>query len=126
MDAPWTGALLAGLLSCGVTTLGIAVISRHEAWGRRNSVRFMSFAAGLLVSVTLLHLVPKALDRSSAGPAWLLTGYFGLYLIDRYLNTHICDDGDPACARRGIVPIIGIGLHSLVDGVIHAVTFQTG
>jgi zinc transporter ZupT len=55
----WT-ALGASLLAAVVTTTGIYVIRRFEPWGRKNTIYFICFAAGVLISVSFLHIMPKA------------------------------------------------------------------
>jgi zinc and cadmium transporter len=53
--------LLASFLACAVTTVGIIVISRYEKWGTDNAAYFMSFAAGVLISVSFIHIIPKVI-----------------------------------------------------------------
>lgn len=50
---PFSASLLAAL----VTTIGIIVIRHFEAWGRKNSTYFACFAAGVLISVSFLHII---------------------------------------------------------------------
>jgi len=52
--------LLASTLACIVTTIGIYTINHFAEWGKRNSVYFMSFAAGVLISVSFMHLIPES------------------------------------------------------------------
>ena len=42
-------------LACIINTSGITVISRYEKWGIDNAVYFMSFAAGVLAAIGVLH-----------------------------------------------------------------------
>jgi zinc transporter ZupT len=69
----------ASLISCAITTLGIHVIKRHEKWARANTPYFISFAAGMLISVTFLHLIPKACSMSQAPYGFFLGGFMGFY-----------------------------------------------
>jgi zinc transporter ZupT len=120
----FTAVLLASSLACGITAAGIYVISRYEEWAKRRAVHFQSFAAGVLISVALIHLVPKSLSMVDSSPLLFLVGFLALYLSNRFLTLHADhgDDGpDPAV---GLIPMIGIGLHSFVDGVIYSVTFK--
>ena len=48
----WT-AFGASMLAALVTSIGIYTIRRFEAWGRKYSIYFVSFAAGVLISVSL-------------------------------------------------------------------------
>jgi len=39
---------------------GIYTIRRFTAWGHRDTAYFMCFAAGVLISASFLHIIPKA------------------------------------------------------------------
>ncbi len=116
--------MFASTLACAVTTLGIYVIGKNEAWGRGNTVYFMSFAAGVLVSVSFMHIIPKAFEMHDQSPLYLLGGFLMLYLFNRFLSLYICHRYRCETAAVGIIPMVGIGLHSLIDGVIYSVTFN--
>lgn len=117
--------LLASSIACGVTTIGIVTISYFSRWAKHYSTYFMSFAAGVIISVSFLHLLPKAFAMNKQAPAFILIAFFGLYVIDRFLEMHVCDHKEE-CAEKmhGIIPIIGIGIHSLIDGLIYVITFK--
>lgn len=124
LTSTFAAVVLASLLACAVTTIGIYVISRHSQWGTEHSAYFMSFAAGVLVSVSFMHIIPKSLEMNDGAPGFLLVGFLAIYLINRFLNVYICHEYECADYAVGIVPMLGIGLHSLVDGVIYSVTFN--
>jgi len=121
---PFIAVLLASLAACGVTTLGIAVISRYQKWATAKAIYFKSFAAGVLISVSFLHLIPESLHMNSMAPTFLLAGFLGLYLSNRFLRLYACPQGECQGYAVALVPILGIGFHSFVDGIIHAVTFN--
>ena len=119
----WT-ALIASLLAAGVTTAGIWTIRRFADWGERNTTYFMSFAAGVLISASFLHMVPRALSLNAQAPVWLLAGFFGLYLFNRFLTAFVCErDPQRREVAIGVPPMLGIGLHSFVDGFIYSIAF---
>jgi len=68
----FAAVLFASFLACAVTTIGIYVISKYERWGREHSAYFMSFAAGVLISVSFMHIIPKSLEMSSTAPVFLV------------------------------------------------------
>ena len=111
-------------VACMVTTLGILVISHYESWSRERSAYFVSFAAGVLITVSFLHIVPRSLEMSRHAPIFLLIGFLGLYLINRFLSLYLCQEYDCPDYAVGIVPMLGIGLHSLIDGAIYSITFN--
>ena len=90
IDQSFAAVILASSLACIVTTIGIYVFSKYEAWGRNNIVYFMSFAAGVLISVSFMHIIPQSFQMNDAAPVYLLAGFLAFYLFNRFLNLYIC------------------------------------
>jgi ZIP family zinc transporter/zinc and cadmium transporter len=118
----WT-ALGASVLAALVTAIGIYTIRHFEAWGRRNSIYFVCFAAGVLISVSFLHIIPKSFEMSTHAPAYLLSGFLLLHLFNRFITAFVCERGPNSSCGIGLVPMIGIGLHSFIDGFVYSITF---
>ena len=116
--------IFASILACLITTVGIYIISNFETWGNKNVVYFISFAAGVLISVSFIHIIPKSFDMNDKSPIFLLVGFMGLHFFNRFLNVFICHERDCANLSIGIIPMVGIGLHSLIDGIIYSITFN--
>lgn len=116
--------LLAGGLSAVVTSIGIYVIVRFSAWGNRNAAYFMSFAAGVLMTTSLMHILPEAYEMSPQAPVWVLVGFMALYISNRILDRYGLHGHGGQDISIGVIPMIGIGIHSFIDGVIHSVTFN--
>jgi zinc and cadmium transporter len=85
----WT-AFAVSLLAAAVTSVGIYTIRKFAGWGQRNTTYFMCFAAGVLISASFLHIIPKSLSMNQYASAYLLAGYFGLHLFDRFLTAFVC------------------------------------
>lgn len=119
----WT-ALVTSALAGLVTSLGIYTIRRFSDWGHRNSTYFMCFAAGVLISASFLHIIPKAFTMTPQAPIWLLLGFMGLHLFNRFVTAFVCER-DPGRKEYaiGIVPMVGIGFHSFIDGFIYSIAF---
>ena len=119
----WT-ALLTSVTAASVTTIGIYVIRRYESWGRRNTAYFMCFAAGVLISASFLHLIPTSLSMNPQAPVYLLAGFFGLHLFNRFITAFVCErDPETAAYGIGVVPAVGIGFHSFIDGCVYSIAF---
>lgn len=118
----WT-PFSASLLAACVTTAGIFVIRNFERWGRRNTTYFACFAAGVLISVSFLHIIPTAFAMSPRAPVYLLAGYLFMHVFNRFLTAYVCDKPETADYAIGLIPMLGIGFHSFIDGVIYSVTF---
>lgn len=117
--------MLASSMACVVTAIGIFIVNKYSKWVKKQSVHFMSFAAGMLISVSFMHIIPESFEMNNLAPVFLLAGFLGLYLSNRLLSVYACHAHDdcPDLAK-GITPALGIGFHSLVDGIIYAVTFN--
>jgi len=120
----FAAVILTSFLACGVTTIGIYVISKYERWGREHSAYFMSFAAGVLISVSFMHIIPRSFEMNSTAPAFLLVGFLVIYLSNRLLNLYVCHEYECMDYTMGLIPMLGIGFHSFADGVIYSVTFN--
>jgi len=118
----WT-ALGASLLAALVTAAGIYTIRHFEAWGRKYSIYFVCFAAGVLISVSFLHIIPKSFQMSVHAPVYLLTGFLLLHLFNRFITAFVCERGPDPTYGIGLVPMIGIGVHSFIDGFVYSITF---
>ena len=121
-DTFWT-AFGASLIAATITALGIYVIRHFEAWGRKYSTYFICFAAGVLISVSFLHIIPKAFELSIHAPAYLLLGFVLLHLFNRFVTAFVCERDPDSRYGIGLVPMLGIGFHSFIDGFIYSITF---
>jgi len=116
-------ALTASVLAAVVTSTGIFTIRRCDAWGRRNTIYFVSFAAGVLVSASFMHIIPKSFAMNSKAPTYLLAGFFGMHLFNRFITAFICERNPDAQYGIGLVPLLGIGFHSFIDGFVYSIAF---
>jgi zinc transporter ZupT len=123
MDGQVLSPLVASIAAAAVTTAGILVIRRFEGWGRRNSTYFACFAAGVLISVSFLHIVPTAFAMTPNAPVYLLAGYLFMHFFNRFITAYVCDRPATADYAIGLIPMLGIGFHSFLDGAIYSITF---
>jgi ZIP family zinc transporter/zinc and cadmium transporter len=123
MDSTFWPALGASLLAALVTAIGIYTIRRFEAWGRRYSIYFVCFAAGVLISVSFLHIIPKSFEMNPHAPAYLLLGFVLLHLFNRFITAFVCERAPDSSYGIGLIPMLGIGFHSLIDGFVYSITF---
>jgi len=107
-----------------VTTAGILTVRRFQEWARANSAYFASFAAGVLISVSFLHIAPKSFASNTHAPAYVLAGYTLMYFLNRFLTAYVCDKPQTAGYTIGLLPLVGIGFHSFLDGIVYAISFS--
>jgi len=121
----WNVTLYGGL--AGLATLaGIYIVLTREAWARRGSIYLISFASGALLSASLLDILPKSLKLNENAVFYALLSFLAFYILEQNVVVHSGHE-DPECSaesemhRRhtlGVISFLGIGFHSLLDGVI--------
>jgi zinc transporter ZupT len=125
MENTFLTALITSSVAAVVTSVGIYTIRHFEAWGRRNTTYFMCFAAGVLISASFLHIIPKSLSMNPNASVYLLLGFLGLHLFNRFITAFVCErDPNKAEYGIGIVPTLGIGFHSFIDGFVYSIAFS--
>lgn len=123
MEGHFWIALTASLMAFAFTSAGIYTIRRFEDWAQRNSTYFVCFAAGVLIAASFLHIVPKSIEMNARAPWYLLLGYVGLHVFNRFVTAYVCERNAGAPSSLGVVALVGIGLHSFIDGIIYSVTY---
>jgi len=123
MDNTFWTALGASLMAALVTAIGIYTIRHFEAWGRKYSIYFVCFAAGVLISVSFLHIIPKSFQMNAHAPIYLLSGFLLLHLFNRFVTAFVCEQGPNPTSGIGLIAMTGIGLHSFIDGIVYSITF---
>jgi zinc transporter ZupT len=117
--------MLRAVLATGAAILGGLIVLVFGEVRHRVLCALVSFAAGALLSVAALNILPEAAELSN-WPIVIVSAFIGLgifYLIGKYVY-FLC----PACAasainedrgylRLGILMILAMTLHSLSDGL---------
>lgn len=108
------------IVAAVVNSLGIFAIFRHRTWAERSITYFMCFAAGVLLTTPLVLALPRAIDKSSNAGLVALAGFLFMFFSNDLLQRRT---GEESLAF-GITAAEGIGIHSLIDGVVYTVTFN--
>lgn len=106
-----------------IATIGILVVRYAPTFRHRNIDYFTAFAAGILVTAAIYHIVPESLELYKDAALYVVIGYFAMYLINRTLSSFVCHEHDHLDKRVGMMAVIGIGTHSTIDGIVYSITF---
>jgi len=118
-------ALFMSVLAATATSLGIYTIRRYAQWGQQNAAYFMCFAAGIIISASFLHIIPKSLSMNSSAPGYILAGFFVLHMFNRFVTAFVCEKNvETKEYTIGLIPMLGIGFHSFIDGFTYSITFN--
>lgn len=115
----------------GLTAVGNVIGALVAVGGARRAVRFLdaliAVAAGFMIAVALVQLVPEALARGGSGAAWvMLGGYLVVHLAQHTLthHFHFGEETHRVTPAVGASALAGLLVHTFVDGVAIASGFQ--
>jgi zinc and cadmium transporter len=80
--------------------------------------RYVSFGAGLLLGMALLHMLPEAaewLPRTFG--IWLLAGFLLLLILERFMMVHSCDEHGCSYHHIGVAAFMGLSVHGVIEGL---------
>ena len=88
----------------------------------------VSFAAGTLLGVAFLDLLPEALEEGfkESVPIFILLGILSFFVLEKFLYWHHHHTGHEHEEVHGFtyLNIIGDGVHNFLDGAIIAISFM--
>lgn len=103
-----------------VNSVGIWAIYKNKDWAEKNKEYFMCFAAGVLISSPLIMALPQAIEKNKNAGLAALLGFVFMFFSNKFIKFKTKQDE----LAFGITAIEGIGIHSLIDGIIYTVTFS--
>jgi ZIP family zinc transporter/zinc and cadmium transporter len=113
-------ALLYGLAAAGANILGAVAVTSRTAWSVRALDAILSFAAGFLISVSLVDLFPEAIRVAGAtAPAVALGAYVLVHLTQHTIGRHFHfgEETHKVSEIVSVSALIGLLMHTFVDGV---------
>ena len=86
----------------------------------------IAFAAGALLAVAFLDLLPEAIEESAGANAltWTLGGFVLFFFAEKFIRLFHHHHGHGEKPTTYLV-IVGDGVHNFIDGIIIAVAFIT-
>jgi hypothetical protein len=103
----------------GIVTLAALFAAQRAATGVSGLIG--SFAAASLVAATLLHLLSEAWALSPNVGVFALGGFALVYML-----AAVTSGSGSSPMAAALAPMVGIGVHSFLDGALHATVFAVG
>jgi len=110
------------LLACLATLFGGWLVVRFLNNCASMMRHISGIAAGYLVSVTIIRILPEALHIGGEKMGlWVIGGFFAVHVIEHGITPHFHygeeSDEHEATAMAGIMALLGLSLHSFLDGM---------
>lgn len=114
------------LVAALANVAGAAAVLIRRDWSARSLELILAFSAGFLVAVSLGALVPEAITTGGAKASWIiLLGFVLVHLTQHVFVRHFHFGAETHQVEHsvGISALIGLTLHTFVDGVAIATSF---
>lgn len=132
VEPGWAQVVLFAVVVGAAGFAGVWIMHRHEEWARRHTGELITFASGLLVAGSLLHLLRRAgeLTSGAAAAGWALAAFAVLYVVENHFipHPHLRTE-EAAVGHRhtaGPAAVVGLGVHGVLDGVAVGAGFSAG
>ena len=122
---PLLAPLFLSSVAAFVATVGLIMVAVRSDWSLKYAPLFALVASGLLLTMVITHLAPEALAGNKQAPLYMLGGFFMGLLVHDVLRM-ILPVSHSKTLAAGLTPLIAIGIHSFLDGMIYTVTFSRG
>ena len=101
-----------------VITMAGGWIPTLKPWSQKTFRMLISFCAGVLLGAVFFHMIPEIspiLGRKMGFP--IMLGFLGIYVMEKFIMVHPCEEGGCNYHKIGLAAYVGIGFHSILDGV---------
>ena len=119
--------LLYALAAAAANVLGALAVTSRARWSLRAFDAMLSFAAGFLISVSIVDLLPGAIQRDATRGAMVaLTAYVLVHLTQHTIGRHFHfgEETHQVSAAVSVSALVGLLMHTFVDGVAVASGFR--
>lgn len=113
-------ALLYGLAAALANILGAIAVTSHAQWSLRALDGILSFAAGFLISVSIVDLMPESMRvAGGVAPAVILFAYVLVHITQHTIGRHFHfgEETHSVSELVSVSALIGLLMHTFVDGV---------
>lgn len=111
------GRLALAALAVMVLTLVGGLLPLVRDWDRRTIRLLLAFGTGVLLGAAFLHMIPEATEELGGAVGLpVLGGFLLIYVLERFVMMHPCEEETCAFHHMGLAAFCGITLHALIDG----------
>jgi zinc and cadmium transporter len=113
-------ALLYGVAAAVANVLGAVAVTSRTAWSLRALDAILSFAAGFLIAVSVIDLVPESIKIAGPiAPAIILGAYVLVHITQHTIGRHFHfgEETHSVSELVSVSALIGLLMHTFVDGV---------
>jgi ZIP family zinc transporter/zinc and cadmium transporter len=117
------GKIFYSFIAASGAMLGTVMLLIFHRWAKKNSSLVANFVAGVMLTLAFTHLIPKGLDLNHNSMIYVLFGFFIMFFVQFVL--HSCCRIYECSRNVGVPSILGLSLHSVIDGFMIVLGFET-
>ena len=122
-----THILFFAVIAALANLLGAVAVTSRARWSVRALDAMLAFAAGFMIAVALIDLLPDALRAGGPGePVVVLLAYLAVHLTQHVIGTHFHfgEETHHVSEAVSVAALVGLLLHTFIDGVAIASGFS--
>ena len=120
--------VLLALLGSVAGLVGGVVFLVKKDWARVLSIYAIPYAAGVLLAVSILHLIPEVVDHIGRdGYLYVLLAFLGAFIFEKYFASLHHHEEHAETMQKSTIPLVIFGdtIHNFIDGVAIGAAFLT-
>ena len=93
-------------------------IPTFKLWTQDTFRLVISFCAGILLGAVFFHILPEISKPLGSQLGYsVMFGFLFIFVLEKFIMVHPCEEGECDYHKVGLAAYIGIGFHSILDGI---------
>jgi zinc and cadmium transporter len=89
-----------------------------KLWSQETFRLIISFCAGILLGAVFFHVMPEIATVLGRELGYsVMFGFLLIFVLEKFIMVHPCEEGECDYHKIGVAAYVGIGFHSILDGV---------
>ena len=89
-----------------------------RVWSQSTFRMIISFCAGVLLGAVFFHILPEITSVLGAKVGYsIMAGFLMIFVMEKFIMVHPCEEGECDYHKIGLAAYVGIGFHSILDGI---------
>jgi len=89
-----------------------------KLWSQETFRLVISFCAGILLGAVFFHVLPEISTVLGRHLGYsVMFGFLLIFILEKFIMVHPCEEGECDYHKIGVAAYVGIGFHSILDGI---------